>query len=131
MKIHRYFCHESGDQRTKARTFVRLNRLGSRLMIPLLSNVGPLAELKLLVTIESMTVAIGIPPHIRQAVLMKETLTMCKETVVEVQGMAATVKAAVANGFEEKALECGQMTGERMDAMLVSYHAKIEELIDK
>jgi hypothetical protein len=31
MKIHRYFCHESGDQRTKARTFVRLNRLGSRL----------------------------------------------------------------------------------------------------
>jgi hypothetical protein len=31
MKINRYFCHESGDQRTKARTFVRLNRLGSRL----------------------------------------------------------------------------------------------------
>jgi hypothetical protein len=103
-------------------------------MIPLLSNVGPLAELKLLVTIESaghMTVATRIPPHIRQAVLMKETLTMCKETLVEVQGMAATVKAAVANGFEEKALECGHMTGERMDTMLVSYHTKIEELIDK
>jgi hypothetical protein len=62
---------------------------------------------------------------------MKETLTMCKETLVEVQGMAATVKAAVTNGFKEKASECGQMNGERMNAMLVSCHTKIEELIDK
>ena len=53
-------------------------------MIPLLSNAGLLAEfLKLQVTIESeghMTVATGIPPHVHQAVLIKSTLGVCKDT---------------------------------------------------
>jgi hypothetical protein len=102
-------------------------------MIPLLSNVSLLAELKLLVTLESdghMTVASGIPPHIRQAVLIKSTLNVCKETFEAVKLMAGGVADAVKQGFEEKALECGQMTGERMKDMIVEYHTKIENLID-
>jgi hypothetical protein len=101
--------------------------------IPLLSNVELLGELQLLVTIESdghMTVATGIPPHIRQAVLIKSTLNICKETFEAVKLMAGGVADAVKKGFEEKAMECGQMTGERMKDMIVEYHAKMESLID-
>jgi hypothetical protein len=102
-------------------------------MIPLLSNVALLEELKLLVTIESeghMTVATGIPPHIRQAVLIKSTLDVCKETFEAVKSMAEGVKDAVKKGFEEKAEECGQMTGERMKTMIIEYHGKMELLIN-
>jgi hypothetical protein len=102
-------------------------------MIPLLSNAVLLAELKLLVTIESeghMTVATGIPPHIRQAVLIKATLDVCRETFEAIKLMAAGVTDAVKKGFEEKAFECGQMTGERMKDMLLESHSKIETLID-
>jgi hypothetical protein len=102
-------------------------------MIPLLSNAGLLAELKLLVTIEkegNMTVATGIPPHIRQAVLIKNTLNVCKETFEAIKDMAERIKDAVKQAFEEKAEECGQMTGERMKNMMEEYHSKMEHLID-
>jgi hypothetical protein len=78
-------------------------------MIPLLSNAGLLAELKLLVTIENegnMTVATGIPPHICQAVLIKNTLNVCKETFEAIKDMAECVKDAVKQAFEEKVEEC-------------------------
>jgi hypothetical protein len=102
-------------------------------MIPLLSNAGLLAELKLLVTIEKeghMTVATGIPPHIRQAVLIKKTLDVCKETFEAIKDMTDVVKDAVKEAFKEKAEECGQMTGERMTKMMEDYHATMEKLID-
>ena len=102
-------------------------------MIPLLSNAALLAELKLLVTIEKegqMTVATGIPPHIRQAVLIKSTLHVCKETFEAIKDMTEGVKVAVKQAFEEKAEECGQMTGERMQTMMEAYHSKMETLID-
>ena len=103
-------------------------------MVPLLSkNAGLLTELKLLVTIESggqMTVATGIPPHICQAVLIKENLDVCKDTFKDVKEMATEVKNAVKQGFEEKAEECGQMTGERMQTMIEDYHSKVETLIN-
>jgi hypothetical protein len=44
--------------------------------------------------------------------------------------MAGGVKDAVKKGFEEKAEECGQMTGERMKNMIIEYHTKMETLID-
>ena len=96
-------------------------------MIPLLSNAVLLAELKLLVTIESeghMTVATGIPPHIRNAVLIRSALDVCRETLQAVKDMSDGVKTAVKQGFEEKAEECGQMTGERMKNMIVECHGK-------
>jgi hypothetical protein len=102
-------------------------------MIPILSNVGLLQELKRLVTIESeghMTVATGIPPHIHQAVLIKNTLQVCTETLKTVKEMSTTVKDAVKEGFEEKAEECGQMTGERMKTMIDEYHGQMETLIN-
>jgi hypothetical protein len=85
-------------------------------MIPLLSNAGLLAELKLLVTIKkegNMTLATGIPPHISQAVLIKNTFKICKETCEAIKNMTEHVKDAVKQAFEEKAKECGQMMGER------------------
>jgi hypothetical protein len=93
----------------------RISKVDSFGMIPLLSNVGLLAELKLLVTIKSvghMTAATGIPPHICQAVLIKSTLKVCKEKIEAVKVMAGGVKDAVKKGFEENAEECGQITGE-------------------
>ena len=102
-------------------------------LIPLLSNAGLLADLKLLVTIEKegqMTVASGIPPHIRQAVLIKNTLNVCKQTFEAIKVMTDDVKEAVKVAFEEKAEECGQMTGERMKSMMEAYHLKMELLID-
>ena len=102
-------------------------------MIPLLTNASLLAELKLLVTIESeghMTVATGIPPHIRQAVLIKDTLGVCKETLEAVKNLTDGVKEAVKQGFEEKAEESGQMTSERMKIMIDEYHNKVETLIN-
>jgi hypothetical protein len=102
-------------------------------MIPLLSNVELLGELQLLVTIESdghMTVATGIPPHTCQAVLIKTALDVCKETLEAIKLRTGGGADAVKAGFEEKVLECGQMTGERMKDMIVEYHAKMETLID-
>jgi hypothetical protein len=77
-----------------------------------------------------MTVATGIPPHIHQAVLIKSTLNVCKDTFEAVKLMAGSVADAVKRGFEEKALECGQMTGKRMKDMIVEYHSKMETLIN-
>ena len=62
-----------------------------------------------------MTVATGIPPHIRQAVLIKSTLGFaktdcsCKDRLQAVKYLSNGVKTAVKQGFEEKAEECGQM----------------------
>jgi hypothetical protein len=84
-------------------------------MIPLLSNAGLLAELKPLMTIRKegyMTVATGIPPYIHQAVLIKNTLNVCKETFEAIKDMSEHVQDAVKQAFEEKAEECGQMMGE-------------------
>jgi hypothetical protein len=84
-------------------------------MTPLLSNAGLLVELKLLVTIKKeghMMVATGIPPHIRQDVLIKNTLDVCKETFEAIKDMTDVVKDAVKEAFKEKAEESGQMTSE-------------------
>jgi hypothetical protein len=62
--------------------------------------------------------------------LIKNTLNVCKETFEAIKDMAEGVKNAVKEAFEEKAEECGQMTGERMKNMMEDYHAKMEHLID-
>ena len=79
-----------------------------------------------------MTVSTGIPPHIRQAVLIKSTLDVCKETLQKAveKDFIDGVKDSVKQGFEEKAEECGQMTGERMKIMINKYHDKVEILIN-
>jgi hypothetical protein len=69
------------------------------------------------------SIATRIPPHICQAVLIKNTSNVCKD-------MAEHVKDAVKQAFEEKAEECGQMMDERMKNMMEEYHPKMEHLID-
>ena len=73
---------------------------------------------------------VEIPPHIRQAVLIKDTLGVCKETLEAVKDLTIGVKEAVKQGFEEKSEECGQMTGERMQIMINEYHDKVETIIN-
>ena len=102
-------------------------------MIPLLSNAGLLVESKLLMIIKSeghMTVATGILPHICQAVLIKSTLGVCKDTLQAIKDLSDGVKTAVKQGFEGQVGECGQMTGEGMKIMINDYHEKVETLIN-
>jgi hypothetical protein len=53
-----------------------------------------------------------------------------QKTFEAVKVLAGGVKDAVKKGFEEKAEECGQITGEWMKNMIVEYHTKMETLID-
>lgn len=80
-----------------------------------------LAELKELVTLSpigSVTTATGIPPHISTQRQLVNVVTLCRATLEEIKQMAETVKSAVSEAYEEKAIEQGHLTGERMQMML-------------
>jgi hypothetical protein len=96
--------------------------------IPILQNETLLCELKELVTVEAegqITRPTGIPPHIEQAKVLRKVLNVCEETLRDVQSMANTVKDAVCEAYEEKALEQGHMTGERLERIMQDYQHEL------
>ena len=72
----------------------------------------------------------GILPHIENAVLCTKLLTLCKETLVEVRSLTSSVRDAVSQVYEEKAIENGMLTGERLKEMFQSFHGEILQAID-
>ena len=89
--------------------------------IPLMNNGQLLQQLKVLVTTEpseSMKVPTGIPPHINNAILIKRILDLCISTLAEVKHLTESVRTAVSEAYEEKALENGQITTEQMNTIM-------------
>ena len=102
-------------------------------LIPLLNKPELLKRLQAKVHIEvggQVSRVTGIPPHIENAVLCTKLLTLCKETLVEVRSLTSSVRDAVSQVYEEKALENGMLTGERLKEMFTSFHGEILEAID-
>ena len=102
-------------------------------MIPLLNKPELLKRLQAKVHIEAgdqVSRVTGIPPHIENAVLCTKLLTLCKETLVEVRSLTSSVRDAVSQVYEEKAIENGMLTGERLKEMFQSFHGEILQAID-
>ncbi|KAI2510970.1 hypothetical protein MHU86_3442 [Fragilaria crotonensis] len=100
--------------------------------IPLLNNASLLQGLKGLVTIqptESMKVSSGIPPHVNNAILIKKILDLCIGTLEEVKKLTESVKAAVSDAYEAKAMENGQITLEQMKTIFSAYELEIKSYV--
>lgn len=96
--------------------------------ISILQHETLLNKLKDLVTLDAeghITHPTGIPPHIDQAKMLQKVLNVCKETLHDVQSMANTVKAAVCEAYEEKAIQQGHMTGERLERIMHNYQNEL------
>jgi len=106
--------------------------------LPLLNNCALLSQLKDLVTLDPVghiKNATGIPPHIEQALLTRQVLDTCIATVNQVQTMTQDVKVAIGEAIEQKAIDNGQLTFERLrgmfDAHSLNMERKIGEAINK
>jgi hypothetical protein len=75
-------------------------------------------HLQALVTIKPtpgvMTTPTGIPPHVGLAQQLKEVLEKVSSLVVSFENQTRSVVAAIENSIENKALESGQVTGNRL-----------------
>jgi len=101
--------------------------------LPLLHNNRLLSELKKLVTLEpigQVRQATGIPPHIMQAELTTKVLQTCMTTFNEVQKMTESVKDAVCNAIEQKAIENGHMTFDRLKTMFDVHSDSIDKKLE-
>jgi hypothetical protein len=100
--------------------------------IPILNNRPLLDRLRLIVSCESggvMTRATGIPPHIEQIVMTRKVLGMCVDTLEEVRNMSEKIQEAVSIAFEAKALENGQLTGDRLKDLLQEQQQDIKDYV--
>jgi hypothetical protein len=100
--------------------------------IPLLNRPELLARLKPLVTLEpigNVTKSTGIPPHIEQARTLSGVLDICKSTLEQVKTFAGTIKDAVSQVFEEKAIEQGNITGHRFNELMVEWKDSVVGVI--
>jgi hypothetical protein len=103
-------------------------------LIPLLSNPELLNDLKELVTLDpegTMTSATGIPPHVASATILNKVLTVCTNTLETLKDMTKNIEEAVKGAFEDRAVENGQVTGERLKEMLSTYQTNMMTMIDK
>ena len=73
----------------------------------------------------------GIPPHIENAIMCSKLLRLCDEILKEVKSLTITVKDTVASTYEEKSIENGQLTGERLKIMFEDYHGEVIKAIDE
>jgi hypothetical protein len=97
--------------------------------IPLLNNEALLARLKPLVTTDpggQILKATGVPPTIEIAQNSKKVLALCIETLEGVQAMGETIKDAVFQAFELRAIENGQMTTQQMKDMLLQSQEEMQ-----
>lgn len=96
--------------------------------ISLLNDPELVAYLKTVVTLEpcgQVTAASGIPPHIKQAVKTNEILEACKKMLETMGDMTNVVQSSVSQAFEDKAIENGQLTADRVIGILDSFKEKI------
>ena len=103
-------------------------------LIPLLNKPELLCRLRAMVSLEQggqVSRVTGIPPHIENAIMCSKLLRLCDETLKEVKSLTITVKDAVASAYEEKAIENGQLTGERLRTMFEDYHGEVIKAIDE
>ena len=56
---------------------------------------------------------------------------MCEDTLREIRELTATIKEAVSEAFEEKALENGHITSEKLKELFEDYHAQVVKAIDE
>jgi len=66
----------------------------------------------------------GKTPHIKNKVLCSKLLTLCNRTLIEVRELTTSVRDAASQVYEEKALENGTLTGERLQQMFEDYHGE-------
>jgi len=99
--------------------------------LPLLHhNNQIMTELKKLVTLEpigQVRQAMGVPPHIQQAELTMKVLETCVTTFQEVKKMTKSVKEAVCEAIEQKAIENGHMTFDHLKAMFDEHSNNVDK----
>jgi len=91
--------------------------------IPILQDPAMLAKLTGLVTQQpchDILQATGVPPHVRQTMMLRELLAKTKETLTTVQSQTAELKdaahRAVESAMEKAALQMGQVTPQQLQA---------------
>ena len=85
-------------------------------MIPLLNSPECLKQLQGNLSLkkgDQVRRVTGIPPHIRNTILCSQLLTLCSETLVEVNSLTTNIKVDVSQAYAEKAEENGYLTGDR------------------
>jgi hypothetical protein len=103
-------------------------------MIPLLSNPDLLKDLKELITLEpegQVKEALGIPPQIQNAKMVRDMLVMCRKTLEQVKNMTQTVKDSVKNAYKEKAAQNGQLTGECLKQIIEENQKTMHDMINE
>jgi hypothetical protein len=98
--------------------------------IPILNNQPLLERLKLIVTLEpggQVHIPSDIPPRIDQTVLTRKALELCVTTLEEVRAMSDKEIEAVADAFEDKAAENGQLTSQRFLDLLQEQQTEMKE----
>ena len=94
-----------------------------------------LDRLKTLVTLDPtdgvMTVTTGIPPHINHARSIQEVLGIVKEFRDNQQSQTAELRAAIHDEFEDRALESGHPTNERIQMMFTEVERRYNENLDE
>jgi len=101
--------------------------------LPLLNNSQLMTDLKKLVTLEpigQVRQATGIPPHIQQAELTMKVLETCITTFREVKNMTESVKEAICEAIEQKAIENGHMTFDCLKAMFDSHLNSVDKKLE-
>jgi hypothetical protein len=100
--------------------------------IAILQRPELLEALKPLVSLEpsgTVLVSTGIPPHVSMQRQLKKVLDLCSNTLEEVKKIAVSVKDAVYGAVEEKALEQGQLTGEKLQEILGAFQSNIVSFV--
>jgi hypothetical protein len=102
--------------------------------IPILRRPQLLADLQLLVTTkpsERIPNPTGIPPHVKELALLKETLHTCGETLETlkemVPGLKVCLKESILEAAEQFAQNNGHVTSSRLEEMFDSFESKIFE----
>jgi hypothetical protein len=70
--------------------------------------------------------ATGVPPTVEIAQNSKKVLALCIQTLEGVQAMGKTVKDAVFQAFEHRAIKKGQMTTQQMKDMLLQSQQEMQ-----
>ena len=101
---------------------------------PIVESSRSLNELNLKVSLDpfgQVKRVTGIPPHIENECLCAKMLRLCEETLATVRELMIQVKSAVNEAFEEKAVENGLLTGERLKEILSDYQETLLSVIDE
>ena len=96
--------------------------------LPLLQEPDLIIKLKKLATLkptEVMPRATGIPPHVETTVQLKALLDLSMETLRTVQMQGELIEQSIKKAFEEKVIENGVITSERILQILSEFQEKM------